>query len=302
MELKSDMLVKDFLTFWLTFVVKNTMSKATASTYQYKITKHVMPNFGDNLRLSTMNNIDIQNIVCKLGESGLSDSSIRSIYDAFHKALGYAASIGIINQSTLSNIVVPKPSPYQAYICTPIEINKIMDVAVGTMLEIPIAIGCMTGMRRSEILGLMWSDYNESTNLIAVYKSLSNPKTNEFSNGKSSYRAVPVTKPLAELLNSWKERQEKILMKKGINHGKYTFICTNNMGKAYEPSYFSNLFKKFLKENNLPNIRFHDLRHSYINNAIHDSNGNKSIKEISIEVGHSSATLTLDYYTRYQCS
>ena len=41
------------------------------------------------------------------------------------------------------------------------------------------------------------------------------------------------------------------------------YICCSTYGHPRSKSFHYKYFKKLLKENNLPNIRFHDLRHTY---------------------------------------
>ena len=56
----------------------------------------------------------------------------------------------------------------------------------------------------------------------------------------------------------------------------------------------SKKFSKFLKENNLEHIRFHDLRHSHVTLLI---NAKVPIKVISERVGHSNVNTTLNIYS-----
>lgn len=53
-------------------------------------------------------------------------------------------------------------------------------------------------------------------------------------------------------------------------------------------------FKKELKKDGLPNLRFHDLRHTFATAAL--GNG-MDVKTLSAMLGHISANTTLDIYT-----
>ena len=45
-------------------------------------------------------------------------------------------------------------------------------------------------------------------------------------------------------------------------------ICQWADGTVFEPSYVSHRFAKLLKKNDLPHIRFHDLRHTFATNRV----------------------------------
>ena len=65
-------------------------------------------------------------------------------------------------------------------------------------------------------------------------------------------------------------------------------------GELYHPDSVVNLHKKILKDAGLPNIRFHDLRHTFATTAL--QNG-VDVKTVSSMLGHYDAGFTLRTYT-----
>ncbi|HYF82633.1 MAG TPA: tyrosine-type recombinase/integrase [Clostridia bacterium] len=65
-------------------------------------------------------------------------------------------------------------------------------------------------------------------------------------------------------------------------------------GHPFNPSTFSGLFGDILKRNKLPQIRFHDLRHT---NATLMLKNNIPAKVASERLGHSTIGITLDLYS-----
>ena len=72
------------------------------------------------------------------------------------------------------------------------------------------------------------------------------------------------------------------------------YICCSSYGRPQSASYFYKEYKRLLSDNGLPNIRFHDLRHTY---ATILTNEEIDVKAISNSLGHSKTIITVDVYT-----
>lgn len=100
---------------------------------------------------------------------------------------------------------------------------------------------------------------------------------------------------LVELLLKYKEDQGEIKKMVGSDYAGNGLICCHNDGSPLNPKSFSKKFRRFLERNNLPVIRFHDLRHSYATLMLQL---NVDLKVASAMLGHSSVTITADIYTK----
>ena len=67
----------------------------------------------------------------------------------------------------------------------------------------------------------------------------------------------------------------------------------NEAGAMLDPSKVYKEFKKFLEDNELRKIRFHDLRHTFA--TLHLKN-NQSLAYIRDQLGHSSIEITVNIY------
>jgi len=63
-------------------------------------------------------------------------------------------------------------------------------------------------------------------------------------------------------LKWWKAQQAKHKFLQPNDYDNEGYICTQIDGSLIKPHYVSGHFRRLLKNNNLPPIRFHDLRHS----------------------------------------
>ncbi|MEE9555171.1 MAG: site-specific integrase [candidate division Zixibacteria bacterium] len=142
----------------------------------------------------------------------------------------------------------------------------------------------ITRMRRGELLGLTWSDVDWSSGQIFVQRSLykgqfTTPKS------KGSHRKIVMTPALQYVLAQYRENS-------GTNETGLVF--TSTVGTALDPdNIIKRQFHPALERAGLRRIRFHDLRHSYCAMLI---GLKENIKFIQMQMGHSSATITLDRY------
>lgn len=71
------------------------------------------------------------------------------------------------------------------------------------------------------------------------------------------------------------------------------YVCCSTYGNSRSRGFHQKYYKALLKKLNLPNIRFHDLRHTYSTILI---KANFNIKAVSQLLGHASEILTVDVY------
>ena len=87
------------------------------------------------------------------------------------------------------------------------------------------------------------------------------------------------------------QRQEKKLLGKGYHDTDY--VCRWPDGRPLSPEYMSHAFKSLLKKCGLPDVRFHDLRHSC---ASYMLKMGCSMKEISDWLGHATIQTSMNIY------
>ena len=161
-----------------------------------------------------------------------------------------------------------------------------------TFRNLGVYICLSTGIRIGEICALTWDDIDTENGIIAVRKTiqriyiiengsrhtellLDTPKT------KNSIRDIPMTKDLLKMLKP---------LKKIMNPN--FFILTND-AKPTEPRTYRNYYKKMMQALNIPELKFHGLRHSFATRCIES---NCDYKTVSVILGHSNISTTLNLY------
>ena len=111
---------------------------------------------------------------------------------------------------------------------------------------------------------------------------------------ESSNRTLPMIPQVKKILLEQRERQmrNKEFLKDAYISNDY--VCTFDNGKEITPNYLTKKFHTLIeKQNDFPQIRFHDLRHSVASNLLNDGFTTVQVAEW---LGHSSSTTTLKFY------
>lgn len=146
-----------------------------------------------------------------------------------------------------------------------------------------------TGIRIGELCGLQWKDYIDDTGCISISKTVQRLRTEEgtsvllVSSPKtlSSYREVPLSVELKRMTKS---------ISRYMNPD---YFILSNGPTPMEPRACRDHFKAILSYLELPPVKFHCLRHTFATRLV-ESGGD--IKTISVMLGHSTVSTTLNLY------
>ena len=263
---------------------KINLSITTYNCYLRICKKYIIPMLGD-IKLIDLRPIHLQNYVDDL-LGILSPQTIKIHVNILNLALKRAYKLKLIKENFVDCVEIPKNKKYN---------NKIYDQKDMLNLELPINLAAGLGLRISEILGLTWDNINFEDNTVTVEKItvrnegkviLKDPKT------ETSIRIISAPKEVMNLLKEYKRKYLQDKLQRKIKNTTLLFFDKNENPIAEDV--LSKKFSRFLRENNLPHIRFHDLRHSHVTLLI---NAKVPIKVISERVGHSNVNTTLNIYS-----
>ena len=162
------------------------------------------------------------------------------------------------------------PDPY-----TLEQVNALMQRVAGTPWEMPVVLGGLYGMRRSEILGLRWQNVDLENRTFDVVEQLPfkvPPGTKiieEMAPPKSNSRTLPITDlalPFFLKQFAMQEEQREQAAQEGKPYYDNDLVVAKPNGVPMPASWISGSFGKMLEDVGLPRIRFHDLRHSAATN------------------------------------
>ena len=270
----------------------------TVLNYSQHIKNHIKPAMGA-IKLDTLNAHTIQKFYNSLGdEKGLTPKTIKNIHGVLHKALSQAVMIGYLrfnpaDACTLPRIVRKDVKPLDEDATT-----QFIEAIQGHRYEPVFFVTLFTGMRQGEVLGLTWDCVDLGKGLITINKQIQKAP-----GGGSVYHLVPTKNSkgrtvtpapfVMELLRTQRKRQIEWRLKAGPLWEDTGLVFTDELGHHLMPHTVYHNFKHIVTNMGLPDVRFHDLRHSYAVAAIRSGD---DIKTVQGNLGHATASFTLDVY------
>lgn len=265
------------LSDWLNVWIKSQafLKPTTKRVYMSHIENQIIPKIG-SISLKRLSAEILQNFV---NELNLSVATIKTVFSILKSALSAAEDRGyIIN--IWSKVKVPKKTADIVRVLTENEQQKLEQI-LNDKEDIGIWICLYTGLRIGEVCALKWDNVDFDTATITVAGTQTRAENGiEITSPKSesSKRKIPIPAFLMDKLNSISRANEYVLSKK----------C-----KPYDVRTYRRHFKKLLKTAELPDIKYHSLRHTFATRALEVGMDYKTLSEI---LGHSTVSITLDLY------
>ena len=291
---QSRMTLGEWLDQWLEDIA-GTIRPNTMTRYQGTVARHIKPYLGDK-PVAQVKGKDIQKLYETLAThgnrntgKGLSSGTIRGIHSMLHEALGAARQAGVIPKNPTEVIEAPKFSYKSKKVLTDEQLEKFMEVIQEDAVWYDFFYTELTtGLRRGEICGLQWTDFDEVDGTLKIRRTIHEERGGKLTpwdtKTAAGTRTIILPPSTAELL---RERKRSALT-------EWVFPNPLRPEQPICPSSGYERMKVLLKQAGLPDIRFHDLRHTF---ATHALASGVDVKTLSGILGHTRAAFTLDTYT-----
>lgn len=209
------------------------LSPSTIAGYK-RIRANVFQGIVD-IRLSNLTQDIVQKEINRIARSK-SPKSVRNAHGLL------SAVLGIYKQDMVLHTTLPQKGRYEAAIPSGAEIEKILDAAKGTRMELPILLALWLGLRASEIRGITWDCIDGE--IIHIKQAIVEGENGPVIKGTKTYsgnRKIRIPEYIMKLIDAQPRKDEYVIHMSG--QAMYKGFC------------------RLCERAGLPHYRFHDLRH-----------------------------------------
>jgi integrase len=193
---------------------------------------------------------------------------------------------------------LPKVERRELVTLTADQSAQLLEAIAHSRVYWPVLLALSTGMRRGQILAVRWKNVDLELGTLRVVESLEQTKTSiRFKAPKSGrHRAITLPGYAVEELRRLKREQAEALLALCVRQTSNTLLCCRGDGEPHQPLSLTYEFARFMgrMKDNLPRVRFHDLRHSHATQLLASGVHPKIASE---RLGHASVGITLDLYS-----
>lgn len=271
--------------------VRPSLRANTEALYISLVNNHLVPAFGDK-SLSKIKPLHVQKMINEKAKR-LSPNTVRGIYRELNKIFNKAVEWKLIINNPCKDIKLPKiPKTNYMELLSNDDINKLINAIniQEPMYKAIYSIALYSGMRQSEILALHIQDIKGDSIIVDkqygfVMENGKRKRDIVDTKTDNSMRIVYIPRFLTEIIKEYTSNL-KIVSKEGI------MFYNSNTKKPYTRKMVVENFDKMLETNDIPDIRFHDLRHLYATMAL---NSGASVVSVAKNMGDTIETVLKNY-------
>jgi integrase len=294
--------VEEYLERWLKDFVRGTVRPSTFEVHRHMIQPHIVPALG-RLKLKDLNSVHVRGFYREKLDSGLSAATVRKMHSVLRKALKQAVLDGLVPRNVCEAVKLPKVERKEINPLDREHTKALLEAASEDRLEALYVLAVHTGLREGELLDLKWEDVDLERSVLRLMHGLiregSKTTLGDLKTSKSR-RSVRLTRAATEALRSHLERQLEEIERMGSLYQPGGLVFATETGTLINPSNLRNRsFKPLLKRANLPDICFHDLRHTCATLLLLQGTHPKLVQEL---LGHATIAMTLDTYSHFLSS
>ena len=291
---QSRMTLGEWLDIWLMECAEPTVRPTTIKGYRGYVEKNLKPYLG-NKQICKVTTAEIQSLYRKLQKEGavnggpLAGTTVRRIHNVLHQALDVAVNRHLIVKNPSNDVTLPKKVATAKTILNDEQLERFMEaIKADEHWHDFFYLEITTGLRQGELCGLMWADFDEKKGTLTIRRTLHRKDGGGYYVGDTKTgagrRTIKLPPSTVQLLT---ERKKKSI-------SQWIFPNPIHPEDPVMPNSGYQRMKKLLAEAGLPDMRFHDLRHTF---ATHALTSGVDAKTLSGILGHTKTSFTLDTYT-----
>jgi len=231
-----------------------------------------------------------------VGESG--EGTVVHTHRILKEALGHAVKRRSLSINICNAVDPPRPERQEMSALDTEGVEKLLETADAFRYRDVFFVALYTGLRRSEVLGLRWTEVDLERNVLGIVGGLHYLEGQGLvllpTKTKTSRRQLAISREVVDIFRQLKGTQMLRRIELGSVWQEKGFVFTRPGGSPLDPARVTNEFAKVAKAAGFPGFRLHDLRHTHATLMLQAGVNPKVVSE---RLGHSSVSITLDTYS-----
>lgn len=306
--------VGHLLDYWITEVAPERVRESTLDSYQRAIRLYLKPVLGD-IRLTALDFDDIEHMQQILVRQRKAGQTILQARKVLSGALKWAVKKGWVATNAVTRAGMPKgatPAAVTRHL-DGMEFERLRVQLTGDRLECAYLLCCYLGLRRGEVLGLVWSDIDLDLRRVSISRQLRRTTHQGPDRSTSlvltplktasSIRTLRLPDCAAEALlkhrtlqQSEQNRAEFWSPQPAEGHLVFTSLSRDGKrgGSPYDVDNFSHRLVQHARAAGIGHLSPHGLRHTGVSFLYNE--GGVDMKALSHWAGHSNEHITSTVY------
>lgn len=291
-----DLTITAWASKWLEIKAKN-IAPTTYASYKRMIKTYIIPKIGF-IKLAKLNINHIRTLINDCADQGLSTRIQGYIYTLINSMLKQAVLDEIINKNVASKMKKPKLIKKKKMITLiQKEIKAFIKQIESEELKILFKLAFATGLRRSEILGLRWSDINTRNNTISVAQTVVKVDGRIIISPTTKTASSRRTITIDDITMNELKKQRVLVQSRRVKEFRWInndLVFPNRIGKPLNPDSLTFYCRKYAAAIGKKGFTFHCIRHTHATSLLEQG---VNFKVVQVRLGHSSFKETMDTYS-----
>ena len=286
--------LSEYLERWLR-TARRDLRPRSFEKYAGHVNAHIVPFIGP-IPIARLRPPRIADLYDQLLDAGRTPSTVRYTHSVLHAALAQGVRWRVLPANPADGVDAPRAAAREIAPFTPAEVRQLLDGIAGDPLEVLVLLALRSAMRLGELLGLRWSDVDPATRLLNVQRELYRHGgewlTDAPKSGKA--RAIRVNDDTLAMLRAYRLERSEALLAIGHRLADNDLVFLTDAGDPFDGHHLTERrFRPLLRRLDLPERRFHDLRHTAATLMLAAGVHPKVVSEM---LGHADVQITLNRY------
>ena len=309
LKLGDDVTFKSYLIYWFENIYSTRIETTTKMVGAYSVYKLIIPNIEEDIKIKLVTPEYFNDLLKRIATM-CAKTSANKAREIISGVLKEAYATGMITYNPIKEIDYYERNSKKVPILNKRQLKQLLEVASKDNWYLEILLGVFCGLRRGEIQGLKFSDFDMEEKTVTISRQLISEyyfdnnmdirgfKINDYSlterNPKTinAFRRLRVPDVVIEQVkNRMKLKEYYKLKDKEFKDDDYISFQPN--GVPHGVNSFNGYLKRICKKYGLPHITVHSLRHMY---GTILTEQNVELAKISALLGHDSIHTTFEFY------